>query len=161
MTTSPEPYDDPSVILRFWSKVSHSTDRDACWEWSGWRQEEMPYGQIQVAGRKWLTHRLSWVLHNHCLIPPGKRVLHKCDNPPCVNPRHLFLGTGRDNATDMVSKDRHPKAMTPKLTQALADEIREVYAAGGVAYPQLQARYGVARSTISRIINGHIWRTAP
>lgn len=75
-----------------------------CWEWLGTR-DDRGYGKIIIKGVRHKGHRLSWVVHNGS-IPDGLNVLHKCDNPPCVNPHHLFLGTQRDNIMDMVSKGR-------------------------------------------------------
>lgn len=86
---------------RFWSKVTRS---DRCWEWQGPRDHD-GYGFIKVMRCSRRAHRCSWEL---CVgpIPNNLFVLHRCDNPPCVNPAHLFLGTARDNALDMVGKGR-------------------------------------------------------
>lgn len=75
-----------------------------CWEWSGTRNSG-GYGDIRVDCRTTKAHRYSWEIHNGP-IPAGMLVCHKCDNPPCVNPSHLFLGTARDNVNDMIKKGR-------------------------------------------------------
>lgn len=89
---------------RFWNKVDRSGD---CWTWQGSRDRK-GYGRVSVNQRPVLAHRFSWTL-SHGPIPDGLCVLHKCDNPPCVNPEHLFLGTIADNNRDMVAKGRHAR----------------------------------------------------
>jgi hypothetical protein len=106
---------DPSVVLtnrrwegltvedRFWAKVNRRGPDD-CWVWTG-STDPRGYGHIWRQGRLVPTHRLSYEL-NRGPIPDGMCVLHRCDNPPCCNPSHLFLGTKADNAHDMHAKGR-------------------------------------------------------
>ena len=91
---------------RFWSKVSKS---DGCWLWVAFRDRN-GYGRFGTSAlnRSTLAHRTSYSL-TFGDIPEGMHVLHKCDNPPCVNPDHLFLGTDKDNAQDCKAKGRHPQ----------------------------------------------------
>lgn len=88
---------------RFWRFVRFNGE---CWEWTGSRSRR-GYGRLKVDGRPVETHRYSYELHCGA-IPDGLLVLHKCDNPPCVNPLHLFLGTQLDNVRDMFRKGRNP-----------------------------------------------------
>ena len=92
---------------RFWAKVCKT---NGCWTWTASKNPH-GYGQIRLSGKLTLAHRVSWTIHNG-VIPEGLFVLHICDNPPCVRPDHLFLGTQKDNIRDAVAKKRH--SMLPK-----------------------------------------------
>ena len=93
---------------RFWSKVDRGGD-DECWEWqaaAALTDPDYQYGAFGVPGRgPILSHRMAWEL-THGEITEGLHVCHHCDNPPCCNPRHLFLGTRSDNMQDMLRKGR-------------------------------------------------------
>lgn len=92
-----------SLPERFHSK--YSVLEDGCWLWTG-NKNMCGYGVSRYQDKKIGAHRLSWLLLRG-EIPVGLHVLHRCDNPPCVNPDHLFLGTQRDNNADKISKGRH------------------------------------------------------
>lgn len=109
-----------SLSERFWAKVDKRGPYE-CWRWLGGQtgpgyRQGRGYGQIGI-GRAWegkaKAHRLSWELH-YGAIPDGLWVLHRCDNPPCVNPRHLFLGTRLDNFADQARKGRHWSKVSPE-----------------------------------------------
>lgn len=90
------------VAERFWSYVQRG---DECWTWIGARDAN-GYGRLSLPGRGTIgAHRVSWELHRG-EIPDGLCVLHRCDNPPCVWPEHLFLGTHADNVADRIAKGR-------------------------------------------------------
>lgn len=98
---------------RFWSKVTKTNE---CWLWDEGSRDKDGYGSFrkskspgQRRGPVVRAHRFSWELHNGP-IPKGLWILHKCDNPPCVNPEHLYAGTRQDNANDIRDRKRHPKA---------------------------------------------------
>jgi len=145
--------------------LSHITidQKTGCWNWNRYR---MPtgYGQIGTEGSKpEMTHRVSWKLFKGP-IPDGLWVLHKCDNPACVNPDHLFLGTHTDNMKDCVKKGRfranimygenHPKH---KLT------VESVLAIRKDARPQwrIAKDYGVCEDTIYKVKNRRMWGHVP
>lgn len=128
-------------MTRFWSKVKVREPGD-CWEWKACRSE-YGYGLFRM-GRMTAAHRVAYALtygeFNNDLF-----VLHKCDNPPCVNPSHLFLGTVTDNARDMLKKGRSPHVKIPLEDIPL---IQARYNAGELQ-KDLASEYGVGRRAIS------------
>jgi hypothetical protein len=134
-----------------------------CWVWMDWVNDK-GYGMLNLPGeRKVRAHRFSWEL-NHGPIPDGMKVLHKCDNPPCVNETHLFLGTAQDNARDMVLKGRQwakPGVSPVKLTWAKVTQIRIMYARGKHSAEKIAWIYGVDPQTIGRILKGQHWQSPP
>lgn len=144
-------------------KVAYYTDDsagpDACWPWTGSCQPS-GYGQVYVNNSNCYGHVLSFEVHKG-RIPTGMIVRHTCDNPPCVNPSHLVLGTKADNSRDMVRRgrstrgERHPDA---KLAANDVVAIRMRYAAGGIRQKDLAAEYGVTRSNIDAIVNYRSWK---
>ena len=140
-------------MARFFAHVDKSQD---CWIWTG-HKDKHGYGSLSYEGKHWKTHRLSYYL-THGSIPDGMGVLHKCDNPSCVNPDHLFVGTQSTNVADMKSKLRcayGEKSGTAKLTWQQASEIRQLYVPGkrGSAV-SLADQFGVGRQQIVRVAMG-------
>lgn len=116
-----------SLENRFWAKVSKTDD---CWIWTGCLTVT-GYGQIGLGGRLDGTdfaHRVAWRLANETEIPDGLLVCHHCDNPSCVRPSHLFLGTARDNSRDMVSKGRNKvyRGINHPSGKLNDDDVREI-----------------------------------
>lgn len=119
-----------------------------CWNWTGSKRGN--YGSMRVGGAMQQVHRLSYEVHRGP-IPGGICVCHRCDNPVCINPDHLFLGTHCDNMADKVSKSRQSS------TLSVAD-VLEIRAASGVVLRALSERYGVSVPQISYIRSGKKWR---
>lgn len=144
--------------VRFWARVRRSAD---CWEWQGAIDHKWGYGQISVAGKMQLAHRIAYKLA-YGSLPDDLLVCHKCDNPRCVRPDHLFLGTSTDNAHDKVRKGRqadHHGEKNPhaKLTSEQVQAIRTRFAQGGIRPIELARQYGVTNTTISMIVRGQTW----
>ena len=154
---------------RFWSRVEKT---DGCWTWTG--PTDRGYGRIKVDGKFFRAHRYSLMLSG-AELSPTDYVCHRCDNPPCVRPDHLFIGTPAENTADMISKGRfrvasgdghharrRPEAMprgenngSSKLT---ADQVREIRSIGGTAFQSvIAARFGVSQTLVGKILRRKIW----
>lgn len=94
---------------RFWSRVAVG-EADECWEWRVAKNSDK-YGNFWIHDRSWRAHRVAWIL-TYGPIPNGLLVCHKCDNPGCCNPYHLFLGTSKDNQIDSARKGRQAAKLT-------------------------------------------------
>ncbi|MCA1633246.1 MAG: HNH endonuclease [Acidobacteria bacterium] len=141
---------------RFWSKVGMK--HKGCWVWQGQIGQANGYGVTYRDGRHQYAHRVAYEL-KYGAIPPGLRVCHACDNPPCCRPDHLFLGTQEENILDMRRKGRNPHPL--KLTEQSVLDIRRRYADREVikvTMQQLADEYGVYKGYISKIIHRQKWR---
>lgn len=163
----------PAFLARFWAKVDQASE---CWVWIGPKTGN-GYGAIREdapSRRQVAAHRASWEIH-FGVIGAGLEVCHRCDNPVCVRPDHLFLGTTRDNAADRSAKgrsgagdrsgrrlhpDRYPNGSAvpgAKLTDEAVREIRRRYDAGAAGLTVLGRQFGVTKQTIQRIVRRQGW----
>lgn len=138
------------VGTRFWEKCIPEPN-SGCWLWMGnvlWNG----YGTIWRDRKHAYAHRISWELTTGP-IPDGLCVCHRCDNPVCVNPAHLFLGTTADNMADKVRKGRHQPGEKAPWAKLKADDVREIRASSDTGRA-LALRYGLNQSNISRVRSG-------
>lgn len=130
-----------------------------CWEWIG-SKDRYGYGHIQLDGWPQLAHRISYQLYVG-EIPIGLLICHHCDNPSCVRPDHLFLGTDADNTRDCISKGRLSDRSGENNGQAKLtnEDIRTILAmwANGTRGIDIAREFGVTKSTISKIVRGDAW----
>jgi len=150
---------DSRIIARFWASVA-KLGPDECWIWTG--SCSNGYGNFMTPTKHERAHRFSWMLHRG-EIPKGVFVCHTCDNPCCVNPGHLFLGTQTENMADMWKKGRGvhgSRVITARLDESKVIKIREL-ASSGVSIKEMAKEFGVGLSTIGEVLRGTNWRHVP
>lgn len=138
---------------RFWEKVDRRGP-DECWPWTASLQKG--YGQLKIRARSSTplkAHRVSWEIE-YGYEPRDRKVLHSCDNPPCVNPGHLFLGTPADNSRDAARKGRFHRKLTPGQVIAMRTSNSE----GTMSLRALAKRYEVSLSTAQRVCSRRTWK---
>lgn len=153
------------AVARFWSYVDKLVDPNGCWIWTGWLDKH-GYSQVYWNGeRARLSHRVAYRLA-YGDIPEGLFVCHSCDNPRCVNPAHLFLGTHRDNTLDAVAKGRYKINARPqhgelnsnvKVSEEMVLEIRRLARLLG-NLREVSRKTGVPYSNVWRIARRKNWK---
>lgn len=155
----------PATIVdpeKFWANADTSGGPDACWFWKN--SLSGGYGHMRTkAGRK-KAHRIAYVL-THRRLDPSLEVCHTCDNPACVNPKHLFMGTHQENMTDRTNKGRsfrHKGTLNgrAKLTDEQVLQIRRL-SANGASNVLLGKEFGVTDVMVSRIVSRKAWAHVP
>ena len=145
---------EQKYIDRFWKKVDKDSNPNGCWEWTGWK--ELGYGHLKYKTETIKAHRFSVMIDGR--DPSGLFVCHSCDNPSCVNPNHLFLGTLQDNHKDMMNKGRNKSGNAlnkkTKLNEQQILEIRN----SKESNTALSKIYNIAGSSIRKIKNKTIWK---
>jgi hypothetical protein len=158
-------YINSTAPQRFWSKVDKSAGPGSCWPWTG-AMDKRGRGKFELGPKMCATsYRVAYRLHYE--VEPGALyVCHKCDNPKCCNPTHLFLGTHLDNMADMTAKGRRLGRQAPnnkgaanpraKLTE---DDVREIrrLSKNGKMLRELAVAYSVSIPTIAAIRSGRNW----
>lgn len=125
---------------------------DECWPWTG--STNKVYGKIRVGKRSVAAHRLSWELHNGP-IPEGKFILHRCDNPLCVNPNHLYCGTQSDNLSDRAWRNPNNQGGMPsRLSLDNIKSMKSLYSTGKYTQAEIGTMFGVSPRHAGRMITG-------
>lgn len=159
---------------RFWEKVDKNGPimpnmETRCWVWIAayfrhkFYGKKYYYGNFTLNGKAIQAHRYSWMLAHNKQIPRDMFVCHKCDNPKCVNPDHLFLGTHTDNMRDMADKGRTGtkrgrQNFNTRLTSKQVIEIRERYSSTNISQRLLAQEYGVSQAAIWYILHKENWK---
>jgi len=155
---------------RFWANVIKSDDPNGCWLWSA-AAATGKHGTFYVGGGKVQASHFAWESANGRPVPEGLWVLHHCDNPPCVRPDHLYVGTHLDNVRDAIERDRYAignalhhatrargeRQGSAKLRDADVLAIRAKSRAGA-SLRQLAAEFGISKSQAGRIVRGEVWQ---
>lgn len=146
---------DERAIARFWSKVAKV---DGCWLWPG-PFGRRGYGIFRVNNAGVRAHRFSWALSNK-QSPEGFFVCHHCDNPPCVNPAHLFIGTPRDNAQDMMVKGRDRSVGSRHALHKLTEDAVRAIRVRALTETQesLAREFGCSQSAVSLAFLRKKWK---
>ena len=154
------------IAGRFWAKVNKTS---ACWNWKTGKYSA-GYGAFSLHGYNTRAHRFAWELA-YGQIPEGLEVCHHCDNPACVRPDHLFLGTQKQNIRDGINKGRIiPRRCNPGESNGRAilaadqvQEIKRIYSHKGskysrqITYRKLAQQFNISRRTIADILKGRTW----
>lgn len=152
--------DDDRTVQCFWSHIEKKGTNE-CWVWTGARINGK-YGMFHVHRKPVYAHRYAMELHMGTPVPKHLCVCHHCDNPPCVNPAHLFVGTASDNQYDAVRKKRNRPPIGElngmhKLNVAQVRKIRDVYATGAFSQKEVASLVGVCQMTVSLVVRGKEW----
>lgn len=150
-------WSNKTIAERFWEKVDVRLGNH-CWNWIGGKHHIYGYGHFWVNGKTKTSSRIAWELV-YGEIPAGLFICHKCDNPSCCNPDHLFLGTTQENMTDRNNK-KHTACGEyngrSKLTTKDVILIRSLYNTG-VSVKKISIQFNVVETTIYSIIRGETW----
>lgn len=139
---------------RFWNRVDRSGD---CWLWVTGTGHSKTYGWLWVRTKNVRAHRVAWTL-SHGKIPAGMCVCHHCDNPSCVNPDHLFLGTTGDNNTDKTVKGRVPHGEKHCFAKLTNEQVRTILSSPAVGLKKFADRFGVDPKTIHAVRQRRTWK---
>jgi predicted XRE-type DNA-binding protein len=138
----------------------HAPKLGKCWVWTGCKQSD-GYGTVRFNLKNMVAHRLAYMLCVGSI--DGTQILHKCDNPACCRPSHLFPGTHSDNMQDMWNKNRHTRPIGrrnnhAKLKESQVLEIRDRFSKGKISQTKLAKEFGITQANASAIIRGQTWK---
>lgn len=150
-------------IAAFWSKVDKSGGPDACWPWISRAHMNGGYGAARWKGQTRNAHSVAYEIANGP-VPKGHVVCHSCDNRPCCNPTHLFLGTQAENIQDAVRKGRTARGEAHHWDKLTAEQVRAIRAAYNPSKrngAEVARQFGINRHTVYDIAAGRSWRHLP
>ena len=159
-SSPPGPKVWPSIEERFWANVDRRSENE-CWEWAAKSKTPAGYGVFHPRKPETVgAHRFSLALHLGRPITTGMFACHTCDNPPCVNPHHLYEGTSQNNVDDAVSRQRHKRGEMDPNAKLSEDDVLAIrfMVADGAKSRSAAAIYGVQESLISGIVRGNRWQ---
>jgi hypothetical protein len=146
--------DGVSKMLHF---LKSMRGKSGCWNFPG-AKDRYGYVPIRANGKRTKAHRLAYIISKGPITKP--QVCHRCDNPSCVRPSHLFVGTNRDNVLDAIKKKRWPSGSEHKNAKLTESEVLAIRA-DSRSIPQIARQYGMGESTIGRIKSREAWRHVP
>lgn len=143
---------------KFLSNVVRGKSEYDCWDWRAAKAVRGGYGIMSFSGKPMRANRISWIVFRG-EIPDGMQVCHACDNPPCCNPEHLFLGSAKENAADMISKGRQKptRGTDHPMSKLSGDQVGEIVVKGivdKIGTRELGRQYGVSYETVAWILKG-------
>ncbi len=151
---------DKKLIARFWNKVDVGADQ-SCWNFREWKTKQ-GYGKFRVGKKKWMAHRFAWLVTNGD-IPEGLFVCHECNNEPCCNPGHLYLGDRKRNSGDAARDGLYAVGERNHLSKLTEHDVKEIRWIDFVFQRRgtralLSRRYGVTDTNITNICERRTWR---
>jgi len=152
------------LVEDFWNHYTPvKNGRRVCWEWTLARSYN-GYGKVSWYGRHMRANRVAWMLANNREIPPNMVVMHSCDNPSCIRPSHLSIGTLKQNSEDMVRKGRARGGSPPgkghgkaKLNDDSVRIMRTMHKEAGTSYRQLARLFGLSHQNARLAVMGKTW----
>lgn len=147
------------LLSDFWRQVDKRGTKE-CWNWTG-KTRRRGYGVFYANGKHWVAHRFMLEVVCGKTIPKGWHGCHHCDNPPCINPDHLFIGTPKENVADAIRKQRrrHPVGECAGQSRLTEQQVRAIIAEArsGKPYIAIAAKYGICPQHVSQLRTGRRW----
>lgn len=149
-----------SLEEAFYSRINFKLSSDCCWIWPG-AKDRGNYGRLRFKSKDYTAHRASWIVH-FGNIEENMLVCHKCDNPPCVNPEHLFLGTPKDNNDDKIKKGRQAifKGEENGCSKLTANEVKEIIAwsKSGIKASIIAHNFNISKLYVYSLVSKVTWK---
>lgn len=147
------------LIESYWLRVSKT---NSCWIWTGDTDKRYGYGRVSINDKKYIASRVAWTIEHGVCPPRNKLVCHTCDNRKCVNPKHLFLGSHKQNSLDAARKRRMCHGASHYLTTLTVLDVKKIRTAvaDGEKHLVVAERFKITRSAVGAIVTGKNWKHA-